>query len=71
MLDLFELLRGANNTRRLWELVQQPGAIEVLMHSANTPQVLLYDMYIGTTLLSVHLIYSTYGFFVNFAEYTV
>lgn len=54
MLDLFELLRGANNTRRLWELVQQPGAIEVLMHSANTPQVLLYDLYIGTTLLSVH-----------------
>lgn len=54
MLDLFELLRGADNTRRLWELVQQPGAIEVLMHSANTPQVLLYYMYIGTTLLSVH-----------------
>lgn len=40
MVDLFELLRGADNTHRLWELVQQPGAIEVLMHSANTPQVL-------------------------------
>lgn len=68
MLDLFELLRGADNTRRLWELVQQPGAIEVLMHSANTPQVLLYYMYIGTTLLSVHQICSIYGFFINFAE---
>lgn len=50
MLDLFELLRGADNTQRLWELVQQPGAIEVLMHSANTPQVLL--CFIDTTLLS-------------------
>lgn len=54
MLDLFELLRGADNTQRLWELVQQPGAIEVLMHSANTPQVLL--CYIDTTLLSYYII---------------
>lgn len=45
MLDLFKLLRGADNTKRLWELVQQPGAIEVLMHSANTPQVLLCYRY--------------------------
>lgn len=68
MLDLFKLLRGADNTKRLWELVQQPGAIEVLMHSANTPQVLLCYRY---NTSSNTLKYSIYGFFFNFAEYTV
>lgn len=40
VLDIMELLKGADNTKKMWELVQQPGSIEVLMQSANTPQVL-------------------------------
>lgn len=55
MLDLFELLRGADNTRRLWELVQQPGAIEVLMHSANTPQVLLLNTWYNKLMWSSYI----------------
>ncbi|XP_056019725.1 uncharacterized protein LOC125668687 isoform X2 [Ostrea edulis] len=38
VLDIMELLKGADNTKKMWELVQQPGSIEVLMQSANTPQ---------------------------------
>ncbi|XP_061191991.1 uncharacterized protein LOC133200204 [Saccostrea echinata] len=38
VLDLMVLLNGANNTQKLWKLIQQPGSIEVLIHSANTPQ---------------------------------
>ncbi|XP_078319098.1 uncharacterized protein LOC111121791 isoform X3 [Crassostrea virginica] len=38
VLDVMELLRGADNTQKLWQLIQQPGAIEVLMHSADKQQ---------------------------------
>jgi hypothetical protein len=41
MLDIMELLKGADNTKKMWELVQQPGSIEVLLQSANTPQVVI------------------------------
>lgn len=57
MLDLFELLRGADNTQRLWELVQQPGAIEVLMHSANTPQVLLCYIFFHIYIITLNIQY--------------
>ena len=44
-----ELLRGADNTKKLWQLIQQPGAIEVLMHSADKQQVNIVYAWITTS----------------------
>lgn len=49
VLDVMELLRGADNTQKLWQLIQQPGAIEVLMHSADKQQVNIVYTWITTS----------------------